>query len=97
MLSTKEILVPTNLINIAKKTSFVSVGIVCAHHKASMQSAKQAYELDLINPILIGKKKIIQEEADKLNWDIKNITVSGCDPILGLPEANTEFSIWSIG
>jgi phosphate acetyltransferase len=75
MLSNKEILVPKKLINLAQKTAFVSVGIVCAHHKAAMLSAKQAYELGLINPILIGKKKLIQEEADKLKWDIKNFTV----------------------
>ena len=57
MLTTKKIVVPINLINLAKKTSSVPVGIVCAHHESTMISAKQAYELNLIEPIFIGKKQ----------------------------------------
>ena len=75
MLNTKEIIVPLNLIKLAKKTSPVLAGIVCAHHKTSMQSAKKAFELKLINPILIGKKHLIQEEADRLKWDTKKFTI----------------------
>ena len=45
---------PENLISIAKKKSKTSVAIVCAHEFSALQSAKEAYELDLINPIFIG-------------------------------------------
>ena len=44
MLTTKKIVVPTNLINLAKKTALIPVGIVCAHHESTMICAKQAYE-----------------------------------------------------
>ncbi len=75
MLSQKKIALPENLINLAKKTPDVPVGIVCAHHQSAIQSSKQAYELGLINPIFIGKINLIQKEADKLKWDINKFTM----------------------
>ena len=75
MLTTKKIVVPTNLINLAKKTALIPVGIVCAHHESTMISAKQAYELSLIEPIFIGDKQSIMEEANKLNWNIDSFQI----------------------
>lgn len=75
MLSHKKIVVPENLIKLAKKTPNIPVGIVCAHHLPSMESAKQAYELDLINPTFIGEMNLIQEEAENLKWNIKEFTI----------------------
>jgi len=75
MLSTKKIVVPTNLIHLAKKTSSVPVGIICAHHESTMISAKQAYELSLIVPIFIGQKQSIIEEANKLSWNIDSFQI----------------------
>ena len=75
MLTNKKIVVPTNLINLAKKTLSVPVGIVCAHHESAMISAKQAYELSLIEPIFIGHKQSIIEEANKLNWNIDRFQI----------------------
>ena len=64
--------IPKNLITLAKRTNFTPCAIVCAHQSASMESAKIAYELNLINPFFIGNKKLILQEADSLNWDISN-------------------------
>ena len=75
MLTNKKIVVPANLINLAKKTLSVPVGIVCAHHESAMISAKQAYELSLIKPIFIGHKQSIIEEANKLNWNIDKFQI----------------------
>ena len=75
MLTNKKIIVPTNIINLAKKTLSVPVGIVCAHHESAMISAKQAYELSLIEPIFIGHKQSIIEEANKLNWNIDKFQI----------------------
>ena len=75
MLTNKKIVVPANLINLAKKTLSVPVGIVCAHHESAMISAKQAYELRLIEPIFIGHKQSIIEEANKLNWNIDKFQI----------------------
>ena len=75
MLSNIKAIVPENLIFLAKKTPKMPVAIVCAHHESSMDSSKQACELGLIDPIFIGKKKLIQKEADNLSWDITNYTI----------------------
>ena len=75
MLSQNKASVPENLISLAKKTSQMPVGIVSAHQAAAMESAKQAFELNLIIPIFIGDKNGIQEEASALNWDINSFEI----------------------
>ena len=75
MLSNIKAIVPENLIFLAKKTPNIPVAIVCAHHESSMDSSKQACELGLINPIFIGKKELIQKEADNLSWNITNYKI----------------------
>ena len=75
MLSQNKASVPENLISLANKTSQMPVGIVSAHQVAAMESAKQAFELNLIKPIFIGDKNGIQEEANTLNWDINSFEI----------------------
>ncbi|MDC0226491.1 bifunctional enoyl-CoA hydratase/phosphate acetyltransferase [Alphaproteobacteria bacterium] len=75
MLSNNKVIVPENLINLAQKTPNMPVAIVCAHHASAMDSSKQACELGLINPVFIGKKEYILNEADKLNWNINNYKI----------------------
>ena len=75
MLSQNKAVVPENLISLAKKTSQIPVGIVSAHQAAAIESAKQAFELNLIIPIFIGDKNRIQEEAKTLDWDINSFEI----------------------
>ena len=75
MLNSNKAVVPENLISLAKKTSKIPVGIVSAHQASAMESAKQAYELNLIMPIFIGDKNGIQEEAKTLNWNINSFEI----------------------
>ena len=70
MLTSKDAIIPKNLVSLAKKTPAVASGIVCADHDTSMESAKKAFELNLIKPIFIGKKLAIKEKAKKFNWNI---------------------------
>jgi len=70
MLTSKDAIIPTNLVSLAKKTPAVASGIVCADHDTSMESAKKAFELNLIKPIFIGEKLAIKEKAKKFNWNI---------------------------
>ena len=70
MLTSKDAIIPKNLVSLAKKTPAVASGIVCADHDTSMESAKKAFELNLIKPIFIGKKVAIKEKAKKFNWNI---------------------------
>ena len=75
MLSNTEVIIPENLISLARKTPNMPVAIVCAHHKSTIDSSKQACEIGLINPIFIGKKELILKEADRLNWNISNYKI----------------------
>ena len=75
MLSNTKAIVPENLIFLAQKTPNIPVAIVCAHHTSSMKSAKKASDLGLINTTFIGKKDLIQKEADQLSWDISNHSI----------------------
>ena len=67
--------IPDNLISLAQSTAPMPAAVVCAHHKSTMESAKQAVEYQLIKPILIGNKKLICEEANKLNWDLNSVEI----------------------
>jgi len=66
---------PQSLISLAKKTSSVPVGIVCAGQSSAMTSIKEAYLLNLVNPIFIGNKFDIKKEADILNWSLDNFEI----------------------
>ena len=70
MLTSKDAIIPKNLVSLAKKTPAVASGIVRADHDTSMESAKKAFELNLIKPIFIGEKLAIKEKAKKFNWNI---------------------------
>ena len=75
MLTDVENELPKNLISLAQKKRSTKIAIVCANQFTAMQSAKEAYDINLIDPIFIGKKNQINEEADKLNWNIGNFKI----------------------
>ena len=72
MLSKLKAIVPENLISLAKKTPKIPVAIVCADHSSSIESAKEACDMDLIDPIFIGQAKAILQEAIKIDWNISS-------------------------
>ena len=75
MLSEINNTLPKNLISLAKKREPQIVAIVSAHQSITMESAKKAYELNLIDPIFIGNKLEIIEEAEKILWDTSKFTI----------------------
>ena len=75
MLTSKEAKIPINLISVAKKTPGMTAGIVCANHDSSIDSAKKAVELDLINPVFIGDKNAIKDKAEQFKWDISSYEI----------------------
>ena len=75
MLTNKEAQIPKNLVSLAKKTPNISAGIVCSNHDSSIESAKNAVELNLIKPIFIGDKNAVKEKAGKFKWDISEYEI----------------------
>ena len=72
MLSSKKIICPNNLINVAKKTGVVDAAIVNAGEIFPMESVHKAVKHNLIKPIFIGNESEIKKYATKLEWDGKN-------------------------
>ena len=70
MLSKKEIICPESLLKIAKTKGPVKVVIVNAGKSVSIESAKQAVDENLIDPIFIGDKPVIEKLAKDIKWDI---------------------------
>jgi len=75
MLSKKEIICPENLLKIAKTKGPVKAVIVNAGKSVSIESAKQAVDEGLIDPIFVGDKPIIEKLAKDMKWDISKYEV----------------------
>ena len=79
MLSKKNIICPEGLLKIAKTKGPAKAVIVNAVKPVAIESTKQAVDANLIIPVFIGDKSIIEKNAKQLNWDISKyeiITVS---------------------
>ena len=70
MISKKEIICPENLLRLAKSKGPVKAVIVNAVKLTAIESAKQAVDANLIVPIFIGDKSLIEKNAKEINWDI---------------------------
>ena len=73
MLSKKEIICPEQLLKLAKTKGPVKVVIVNAGKAVSIESAKQAVDEGLIDPIFIGDKKVIEKLASDINGIFQNM------------------------
>ena len=75
MLSSKEIVCPNNLLNIAHNKKSVKVAIVNAGKPLPMISVQDAVNENLVEPIFIGDKKEILKCAEDLKWDISQYEI----------------------
>ena len=75
MLSSKKIICPNNLINVAKNKGTVNAAIVNAGEIFPMESVHKAVKHNLINPTFIGNENEIKKYADKLKWDISKYKI----------------------
>ena len=66
MLTNKNIVCPENLLNIAKGKGPVKAVIVNAVKKVAIESAKQAVEANLITPLFVGDKSIIEKISKEI-------------------------------
>ena len=77
MLSNKQIICPENLLKAAKSKGPIKAVIVNAVKEVAIESAKQAVESNLIIPVFVGDKSIIEKIAKEISPIIK---------IIGFPE-----------
>jgi phosphate acetyltransferase len=75
MLSKKEIICPENLLTVAKTKGAVKAVVVNAGKLVTMESTKQAVAKNLIEPIFVGNKILIEKCASDLKWDISKYEI----------------------
>ena len=75
MLSKKEIVCPENLLRCAKSKGVVKAVIVNAGKAVVMESVKQAVDSNLIEPVFVGDKTIINKCASDLKWDVSKYEI----------------------
>ena len=75
MLSKKKIICPDNLLKIAKTKGPVKVVIVNAGKPITIESTKQAVDENLIEPIFIGDKSVIEKLATDIKWNISKYEI----------------------
>ena len=66
---------PEDLKNIAMKTPNISAAVVCPDQETVLTAVKEAKDINLINPTLIGNKNLIAQTAIKLNLDIVDYNI----------------------
>ena len=70
MLSNKEIEAPINLMNLARTSKPVRAAVIAPENSLVIESTKEAIKNSLIEPVFIGHKEVINDEANKINWNI---------------------------
>ena len=75
MLSKKSIVCPENLLKIAKLKGSAKAVIVNAGKAVVMESVKQAVDSNLIEPVFVGDKTIINKCASDLKWDVSKYEI----------------------
>ena len=67
--------IPEDLKNKALETPNISAAVVCPNQESILSAVKESVDINLINPILIGNKKMINETASKINLDISEYNI----------------------
>ena len=67
--------IPKDLKRKAMKTSNISAAVVCPDQETILSAVKEAKDINLINPTLIGDKNLIEQTAIKLSLDIKDYNI----------------------
>ena len=67
--------IPTDLKSKALESPNLAAGVVCADQTSILSAIKEAININLINPRLIGKQKLIEEKADEISLEVKNFEI----------------------
>lgn len=74
-LSSREPVAPDAIIRQAQQAPSPHVAIARAGAPLPMQAAKEALEADILIPVFTGERRLIEREAEKLNWDISGFEI----------------------
>ena len=84
--------IPENLINLASKSPNVKAAVVCADQKSILNAINESIKLNLINPILIGKKNNIHKISEEIDFDISKIEIINTESEIDSAEISCELA-----
>ncbi|MCP4080936.1 MAG: bifunctional enoyl-CoA hydratase/phosphate acetyltransferase [Planctomycetaceae bacterium] len=61
---------PANLLALAKQYQPARTAIVRAGFSLPMQAAYDAFSQGILDPVFVGERELIEQQAENLNWDI---------------------------
>ena len=67
--------IPIDLKNKALETPKTNAAVVCPNEESVLLAVIEAKEINLINPILIGKKSLIEKTANQVNLEINSYDI----------------------
>ena len=67
--------IPEDLKNSAMKTPSISAAVVCPDQDSILSAVKDAKDMNILNPILVGNKNLIKKTASKIKIDINDYNI----------------------
>jgi len=74
-LSQREVQCPRSLLKRAASAEPVMTAIIGAGHPLALQSAREAQNAGIIQPLLVGDAKAIGQAAKEIDWDIEDLQI----------------------
>ena len=69
------IAIPEDLKNIALRTPNIPAAVVCPDQESVLLAINEANKIGLLDPILVGNKKSIEQVASKIDLNIQNYNI----------------------
>jgi len=74
-LSQREVRCPRSLLKRAASAEPVTTAIIGAGHSLVLESAREAQQAGIIQPLLVGDAKAIGQAAKEIGWDIEDLQI----------------------
>ena len=74
-LSQREVQCPRSLLKRAASAEPVTTAIIGAGHSVVLESAREAQQAGIIQPLLVGDAKAIGQAAKEIGWDIEDLQI----------------------
>ena len=75
LLSQREVQCPRSLLKRAASAEPVTTAIIGAGHSVVLESAREAQQAGIIQPLLVGDAKAIGQAAKEIGWDIEDLQI----------------------
>ena len=75
LLSQREVQCPRSLLKRAASAEPVMTAIIGAGHPLALESAREAQNAGIIQPLLVGDAKAIGQAAKEIGWDIEDLQI----------------------